>query len=140
MNNLADGVGGAFNVSPTATEHRGRGGFTGRNSDMFKFKTPQLYNLKDVKFLGHGSSFTSIDAVIRYINKGVSQNATVPASQLARQFQPLNLTEDEITKLVKFVQDALYDSHLTRYVPASLPSGNCIPNNDTRSKTERGCQ
>jgi cytochrome c peroxidase len=140
MNNMQDGTGGAFNVSPTAPEHRGRGGFTGRNSDMYKFKTPQLYNLKDVNFFGHGSSFTSIDAVVRYISNGKPQNANVPASQLAKQFQPLYLTEDEITKLVKFVQDALYDPNLTRYVPASLPSGNCIPNNDARSKTDRGCQ
>ena len=48
--------------------------------------------------------------------------------------------EHEITKLVKFVQDALYDPGLTRYVPASLPSGSCIPNNDAQSKADRGCQ
>lgn len=140
MNDLQDGVGNAFSVSPTAAEHKGRGGFTGKSADMYKFKTPQLYNLKDVSFFGHGSSFTSVDEVIRYINKGIAQNTNVPASQLAKQFQPLNLTEDEITKLVKFVEDALYDPNLTRYVPVTLPSGNCIPNNDAQSKADRGCQ
>lgn len=140
MNDLQDGVGSAFNVSPTAIEHRGRGGFTNKNTDMYKFKTPQLYNLKEVDFFGHGSSFTSVEEVIRYINKGIPQNANVPASQLAKQFQPLYLTEDEIIKLVKFVEDALYDPNLIRYVPVSLPSGNCIPNNDAKSKADRGCQ
>ena len=39
---------------------RGRGGFTGNSDDNYKFKTPQLYNLKDVGFYGHCASFTSI--------------------------------------------------------------------------------
>lgn len=139
MNELTDGIGGAFNVDPNAMEHRGRGGFTGKRNDAYQFKTPQLYNLKDVHYLGHGSSFNSVSDVIHYINNAVPQNTDVPASQIAKQFKPLNLTEEEIDKLVKFVEDALYDPNLIRYVPASLPSGNCIPNNDDQSKSERGC-
>lgn len=138
FSDLADGVGGAFNVPDRATEFLGRGGFTNKKADMFKFKTPQLYNLKDVKYLGHGSSFTSVTDVIRYINNAVPQNKNVPASQLAEQFKPLNLTETEINKLTIFVENALYDPSLSRYVPEALPSGNCIPNNDAQSKKDRG--
>ena len=139
MDDLTNGINGVFNVAPNAVEHKGRGGFTNKGKDMYKFKTPQLYNLKDVKFLGHGSSFTSVSDLIHYINNAIPQNSNVPLSQLAKQFQPLNLTEDEMSKLVKFVEDALYDPNLVRYVPASLPSGDCIPNNDLKSKLERGC-
>lgn len=140
MKDLENGVGGAFNCTPNNFESKGRGGFTGKAAELYKFKVPQLYNLKDAQFLGHGSSFTSIEAVVRYKNAGISQNATVPASQLAKQFVPLHLTEDEISKLVIFLRDALYDPNLTRYSPDALPSGNCIPNNDAQSKTDRGCQ
>lgn len=130
---------GAINVNTGAVENKGRGGFTGLDSDMYKFKVPQLYNLKDARFLGHGASFTSVDQVIRYINAGVQQNSNVPASQLAKEFVPLNLSEDEITKLVKFVEVGLYDPNLIRFTPAAVPSGNCIPNNDIQSKIDRGC-
>ncbi|QEC69764.1 cytochrome-c peroxidase [Panacibacter ginsenosidivorans] len=139
MNNLTNGISNVLNVSSGAVEHKGRGGFTGKNKDLYKFKTPQLYNLKDVKFFGHGSSFSSVSDVIHYLNNAVPQNPNVPVSQLAKQFQPLYLTEDEMSKLTKFVEDALYDPNLSRYVPASLPSASCIPNNDAQSKTDRGC-
>lgn len=139
MNDLTNGQNGVFNVSPNAQEDKGRGGFTNKTKDAYKFKTPQLYNLKDVKFFGHGSSFTSVSDVVHYINAAIPQNENVPASQLAKQFQPLNLSEDDMAKLVKFIEDGLYDPNLSRYVPAALPSGNCIPNNDAQSKADRGC-
>jgi cytochrome c peroxidase len=101
---------------------------------------PQLYNLRDVKFLGHGASFGSVEEVVRYINNGVSQNANVPLSRLPKSFAPLGLTDIEIGQIVKFVEDGLYDPNLSRYEPASVPSGNCIPNNDTQSRLDRGCQ
>ena len=139
MNDLANGVGGAANVDPKAVEHRGRGGFTGLQKDMYQFKTPQLYNLKDVSYFGHGSSFTSLLDVVHYINNAVPQNGNVPATRIANQFKPLYLTEDEINKLVTFIRDGLYDPNLSRYVPSSVPSGSCIPNNDEQSRTDRGC-
>lgn len=130
---------GAINVNTVAIENKGRGGFTGLDSDMYKFKVPQLYNLKDIRFLGHGASFTSVDQVVRYINAGVPQNGNVPASNLAKEFVPLNLSEDEITKLVKFIEVSLYDPNLIRFTPAAVPSGNCIPDNDKQAKIDRGC-
>lgn len=140
MADMQQGINGAFNINQGNVESKGRGGFTGKTADLFKFKVPQLYNLKDVNFFGHGGNFTTIEQVIRYKNAAVSQNSNVPASQLAKQFVPLHLTDDEINKLVAFVRDALYDPNLSRYVPESLPSGSCIPNNDTQSRIDRGCQ
>ena len=139
MGDLQNGVNGVINLKANNNQ-KGRGDFTQNDSDMFKFKVPQLYNLKDVKFYGHGSTFSSISDVVHYINKAVPQKSDVPVSNLAAQFQPLGLTEDEISKIIAFVQDALWDPNLIRYEPATVPSGNCIPNNDAQSRIDRGCQ
>jgi cytochrome c peroxidase len=120
-------------------ENKGRGGFTGRAEDMFKFKTPQLYNLKDSPFYGHGGTFNTVREVVEYKNSGIPSNPDVPASQLAPQFQPLNLTAAEVDDLVAFVENGLYDPQLSRYLPTSLPSGNCFPNNDPGTRADLGC-
>lgn len=119
---------------------RGRGGFTEREEDEYKFKVPTLYNLKDNPFYGHGGTFTTVRAVVEYKNQGRKQNERVPDSQLAEQFGDLNLTEEEITQLVDFIENGLYDSNLVRYVPEEVLSGNCIPNNDEQSKLDLGCE
>lgn len=121
-------------------EHKGRGGFTNRTEDMYKFKVPQLYNLKDSPFYGHGGSFRTVYDVVKYKNNAIPQNANVPASQLAQEFEPLKLTEDEMQKIAKFIENGLYDPSLMRYQPNSVLSGSCIPNNDTKSKVDLGCQ
>lgn len=128
-----------FNIGPASVGNKGRGGFTERAEDMFKFKVPQLYNLKDSPFYGHGASFTTIESVIRYKNAAVAENSNVPAAQLAAEFTPLNLSDDEITALKEFIEKSLYDPNLTRYVPSVLPSGYCFPNNDAQSKSDLGC-
>jgi len=130
---------GVIASNDAAVEHKGRGGFTRQDSDMYKFKTPQLYNLKDVSALGHGGSFASVEAVIRYKNAAVPQNAKVPATQLAANFVPLKLSEAEIAALVDFVENALRDPQLARYVPSALPSGFCFPNNDPASRVPGMC-
>lgn len=119
---------------------KGRGGFTGNSNDDYKFKTPQLYNLKDVIFYGHGGSFQSVREIIAYKNNAIAQNQNVPSDQLSPLFAPLNLTDREIDMLTAFVENALYDANLDRYVPASLPSGNCFPNADTQSSIDLGCE
>jgi len=135
LNDLENGT-QVFNVDPTNGAHLGRGGFTGVESENYKFKVPQLYNLKDSPFLGHGSSFNSVYDIVSYKNKGVSQNPNVPDSHLAEEFEPLNLAEYEIELIVDFIENALYDPNLMRYTPTSLPSGNCFPNNDTFSQAD----
>ncbi len=117
----------------------GRGQFTKNPADNYKFKTPQLYNLKDSPFYFHGSTLSSIKDVIAYKNNGVAQNAAVAENQLDPLFKPLNLTPREVDQLIDFIENGLYDPNLTRYEPSELPSGNCFPMNDVESRIDLGC-
>ncbi|MFI1771832.1 cytochrome-c peroxidase [Thalassobellus citreus] len=118
---------------------KGRGSFTKNTDDDYKFKVPQLYNLKDVNFYGHGGSFTSVKEIISYKNKAIPENSEVPSNKISPLFKPLNLTEEEVDLITVFVEDALYDPNLIRYQPTSLPSGNCMINADPQSSLDMGC-
>jgi len=87
------------NYDPENPSHKGRGGFTKEDKDNYKFKVPQLYNLTDSPFYGHGSSFTSIREVVEYKNAGETQNTNVPNAQLSDEFKPLYLSQQEIDDL-----------------------------------------
>lgn len=130
---------GVFLADAQSVTNLGRGGFTQRTEDMFKFKTPQLYNLEDSPHYGHGSSFNTIREVVEYKNIGLPQNEHVIPAQLASAFKSLELSTLEITQLTEFLKKALKDDDLIRYTPSQLPSGNCFPNNDPLSKLEMGC-
>jgi len=130
---------GVFNVLTDDPARLGRGSFTKNSADNYKFKTPQLYNLKDSPFYGHGSSFRSIKAVIEYKNDGVAENSEIASSQLSEEFRPLNLNEEEINSLVSFIENALYDPRIDRYVPSELPTGVCFPNADETSQEDLNC-
>lgn len=138
MNDLND-VAGIYQPDPNSSSNLGRGGFTGNTDDMFKFKTPQLYNLADSPHYGHGSSFNALLEVVEYKNAAIPQNSKVVASQLATAFQPLDLSTLEMAQLTEFLKTGLKDENLMRYTPSQLPSGNCFPNNDPLSKLEMGC-
>ncbi len=139
MENLLEGFYGVEVVNPNDAGHKGRGGFTNNPADDFKFKVPQLYNLTDAPFYGHGSSFTSVRDVIVYKNAAIAQKADVPSSQLASAFHPLGLTDAEIDAITDFIEKGLYDASLYRYVPSDLPSGMCFPNADVQSQIDMGC-
>jgi cytochrome c peroxidase len=128
-----------FKADPGLSDHMGRGGFTGNAEDNYKFKVPQLYNLKDSPFLGHGSTFRTIRSVIEYKNQAIKENAAVPNGQLAAQFQPLGLSNAEIDDLTAFIKNGLHDPDLLRYQPSSVNSGNCIPFNDPMARADLGC-
>lgn len=117
----------------------GRGGFTGDEMDKYKFKVPPLYNLIDTTVFGHGASFSSVEEVVRYKVDAMPQHPQVDLHELDYRFTPLDLTEDEIANLVLFLENSLRDPNLMRYVPNSLPSGNCPINNDEVSRQELGC-
>lgn len=121
------------------TTRRGRGGFTQNPLDNYKFKVPQLYNLKANGSYGHGASFNSIKQVIEYKNLAVKQNVIVSEDALDSNFVPLGLTEEEIMQLTLFIENSLQDNYLDRYVPESVMSGNCFPNNDSESQQDLGC-
>lgn len=131
---------GAFKSSKNSPENLGRGGFTKRPEDMYKFKVPQLYNLKDSPHYGHGASMTTIREVVRYKNKAIPENPNVLASSLAAEFVPQNLTEQQIDDLVAFLTFGLRDPFLSRYEPTSVNSGLCIPVADPMAKADLGCQ
>ena len=131
---------GSVGTGPQEARNNGRFLFTGNASDQYRFRVPQLYNLKDAPVYFHGSSKTSIEEVIDYKCAAVSENPNVPNEKLSPFFQPLNLTAEERQDLLEFIRDGLYDADISRFVPTSLGSGNCFPNNDPISRTELGCE
>ena len=123
---------------PGDVPDRGRGGFTGRPSEEYTYKVPQLYNLTDASFMGHGSSFRSMREVVDYYAAGVP-DVHLPPGRVTNQFHPLTLTRGQIDDLVAFLEGALQDPDLGRYQPPSVPSGGCIPANDPAARTDLGC-
>ena len=132
-------TGEAFNTSADDPRNLGRGGFTENPDDMYKFKVPQLYNLKDTPFYFHGSSKTTLHEVVEYFNDAEIENANVPESQIPPLFQPLGLSQTDVDDLVAFLENGLHDPDLKRYEPDYILSGYCFPNNDTQSKIDIGC-
>lgn len=125
--------------NPAADQHLGRGGFTRRQEDMFKFKVPQLYNLIDAPFYGHGGSIQSLADFVSYLNRGVAENPKVPSTQLSPLLKPLGLSLQEQGDLVYFLSIGLRDPNLRRYEPRQVPSGHCIPNHDSLSRQQLNC-
>ncbi len=119
---------------------KGRASFTLKDADLYKFKVPQLYNLKDAGFYFHGSSKTSLREVVEYFNNGVSENPRIEKYRIDGQFRPLFLTDTEVSDLTEFLANGLYDPNITRYKPNVVYSGNCFPNNDSQSQIDLGCK
>jgi cytochrome c peroxidase len=123
---------------PGDAPDRGRGGFTGRPSEEYTYKVPQLYNLTDASFMGHGSTFRSMREVVDYYVTGIP-DVHLPPDRVTNQFHPLTLTQAQIDDLVAFLEQALNDPDLQRYQPPSVPSGGCIPANDPAARADLGC-
>lgn len=132
-------TGAGINASAQSPENLGRGGFTKRPEDMYAFKVPQLYNLKDSPVYGHGGSFVSLRDVVDYKNRAIKENALVPDDRLSPHFTPQGLTPAQIDDLTHFLTFSLRDPYLSRYQPTSVHSGSCIPNNDPLSKLDLNC-
>lgn len=139
MKDLVDCPEPTLNTKKDDPANLGRGGFTKNTADNYKFKVPQLYNLTDSPFFGHGSSLRSVKEVIIYKNKAIPENKNVPVSQLDPRFKPLGLTDSEIDALDQFISKSLRDNNLRRYVPQALPSGLCFPNADMQSRIDMDC-
>ena len=117
----------------------GRGAFTGLEEDLYKFKVPGIYNTGDARHFFHGASALTLEDVIDYKNRAVSENEDIPQDLLSEKFVQLNLTQEEQVQLVAFIRNALTDPDLTRYKPESVKSGLCFPNNDPESQLDLGC-
>lgn len=131
---------GGLNTGPDDPRILGRGMFTGKAEDMYRFKVPQLYQLKEYATFFHGSSKSSLAAVIDFKMKATSENPLVSNDRLSPSFRSLELSEEEKSQLIDFLENALYDAEMDRYVPTSVLSGNCFPNNDAQSKRDLGCE
>lgn len=130
----------SYNPDPNDKRNLGRGGFTLKEEDNFKFKVPGLYNIKDTKFYFHGASKQSLDEVIEYKIKAQTENSNVPQELISEKFLPLNMSQEEIHYLKAFLEKPLSDPDLTRYVPEEVMSGFCFPNNDPQSNIDTGCK
>lgn len=128
-----------YNTSVDDLRNFGRGGFTQNENDLYKFKVPSIYNMKDSPYYFHGSSKHTLWGVVEYFNDAVPENERVDKN-ISPFFKPLNLSTIEIQQLVAFLSDGLRDPDLNRYVPQSVLSGNCFPNNDPLSKEVMGCE
>ena len=117
----------------------GRGGFTGQDGDKHAFKTPQLYNLKDSHFYGHGGTFYTLEEVIAYKVNGLAAKPEAE-SYLSADFEPLTLSAAQQHSLLEFLEGGLHDPDLHRYLPNAVLSGNCFPNNDPASSVDLGCE
>lgn len=139
MKDLDQNSESVFKTLPNDNAFLGRGSFTGKEQDNYKFKVPQLYNLASSPFYGHGGSFRSIREVIEYKNQAIPENERIPQSKLAPEFEPLGLNNQEIDDITAFLSNGLFDPELKRYEPESLPSGHCFPFNDEMARRDLGC-
>lgn len=138
MADLIDCLEPTLKTSRDNVENLGRGGFTLVDSELYQYKVPQLYNLADSPHYGHGATFTTVRQVIEYKNAAIPEKEAT-TGYLDPRFEPLGLTPEEVLALTRFVEYGLRDPNLDRYVPSQVPSGLCIPNNDTDSKRDIGC-
>ncbi len=130
---------GGFDVDESDFRILGRGAYTQDEADNYKFKVPGLYNMEDTKFYFHGSSRYSIRQVLDYKVDAVSENWRVSNDMLSEKFEPLDLDEEEIRQLEKFISHALRDDDMVRYYPEDILSGQCFPNADPSSIIDLGC-
>jgi cytochrome c peroxidase len=131
---------GTVGTDQTEKRNKGRAMFTQEENDLYKFRVPQLYNLKHSPFFFHGSSKSSLEEVIDYKCAAVSENENVPNDQLSPFFKPVTLTAEEKAQLIAFLRDGLYDAEFKRFVPEKVGSGLCFPNNDPISRVQMGCE
>ena len=74
---------GGLNTGPDDPRNLGRGMFTGKEYDMYRFKVPQLYNLKDYAAYFHGSSKNSLEEVVEFKVNAKSENPHVTDDRLS---------------------------------------------------------
>lgn len=100
-------------------EDTGRAEITGKPSDLYKFRSLSLRQLKDARTFFHNGSFTKMRDVVSYFNAGFPQDPTAgAAATLDERFtrprgagaQPgLGLTEAQVDDLTDFLDNGLYD-------------------------------
>jgi len=126
--------------NPIARRNLGRGGFTKKDEDLYKYKVPGIYNIGDAEFYFHGSSAQTLEELIEYKDVALKENERVPDANMSSKFTPLNMTAEEKADLATFIRRSLNDPDLERYQPDYIKSGFCFPNNDEISQTYLNCE
>jgi cytochrome c peroxidase len=98
-------------------------------SDLFKFRTLGLRQLKDGAPFFHNGSFTKLRDVVEYFNKGIPQDPTAgAAATLSTRFthprgpgsqSGLGLSKGQVDDLADFIENGLYDPAFRTYDPNS---------------------
>ncbi len=121
-------------------EENGRGGWTSNDSLKYAFKTPQLYNLSQKSFYGHGSTHRTLESMIRYMVRGERMVGFIGGDRaLAEHFTKRPLSESQILDLITFVESGLMDETLLDEMP-EVVAGTCLISADTTSREEQGCR
>jgi cytochrome c peroxidase len=86
------------------------------------FRTPQLRNVALTAPYMHNGTIATLKEVIKFYNKGVSENDSVSQDQMSIKIQPLDLSDKEEEDLVAFME-ALTDQSYDQTIPERVPSG-----------------
>ena len=134
---------------PGKDEDFGLEQITGLKADRYKFRTAPLRNLRVSPAFFHNGSFTRLEDAIRHhlnveesarnynaVAAGVSADLTHRLGPIEPVLErvdkllrsPIRLSPSELSDLVAFVQDGLFDKrasreNLCKLVPPSVPSG-----------------
>jgi len=90
----------ALDKNPNDRRNFGRGGFTLKEEDMYKFKVPGIYNMKDTPFYFHGSSKNSLEDVVDYKLEAETENIRVKQVVMSPKLVKRNLTQSEKSYLL----------------------------------------
>ena len=97
----------------------------GRN-ESFSFRTPTLRNVMLTAPYMHNGMHTTLEEVMDYYNKGLSENTEI--AHLDTKITPLNLSQDEVDAIIVFMEsltDEGFDKEELSRVPSGLnPGGN----------------
>ncbi len=114
LNAEARGHGTAYHAEDTGREE-----VTHKPSDLFKFRSMTLRQLKDARGFFHSGSFTKVRDVVSYFNDGIPADPTAgAAATLETRFtyprgngtaRGLGLTASQIDDVTEFLENGLYD-------------------------------
>lgn len=108
---------------------RGRQDVNSLPTSAFKFRVPELRQLRDSKLFTHNGLFTTVKQVVDYFNVGDPQDAEAAAAgTLEPRFtnprgpgapRGLGLSDNEVNDLTDFLENALYDPAFAKFDPNS---------------------
>ncbi|MEP6945736.1 MAG: cytochrome c peroxidase [Acidobacteriota bacterium] len=97
-----------------ASDDNGRGGVTGIEDDMGRFKTPSLRNLELRAPYMHNGRFPNVEQVIEFYNRGGDFDAPNVDHGI---IHPLNLTSQDKADLAAFLKRPLTDTRVQNELP-----------------------